>query len=276
MSVYSTRIPALAVALALLGLTACSGPVTTSARVGTPEFYWYAAKETYAAGDYVKTADHLDHLIGSQNEYTARAVPWSLVLTSGMAAGYMELADAYVAGARANKPNALTFRKKASDYRTMASPLVLRFAQNVEKMNQVPAGGVQLAFGLPKGAAQQSALMAQIAKGFQLDKADEEQAAMLTIQRNVLLAVCRAAGAPNDAARTDEVLSHASALIPRAQFETTISQILTLESSLYAREKLDDPEKLEAVKSRAQLMASGSARPTGPQAKLAPAQAGVQ
>jgi hypothetical protein len=188
----------------------------------------------------------------------------------------MELADAYVAGARANKPNALTFRKKASDYRTMASPLVLRFAQNVEKMNQVPAGGVQLAFGLPKGAAQQSALMAQIAKGFQLDKADEEQAAMLTIQRNVLLAVCRAAGAPNDAARTDEVLSHASALIPRAQFETTISQILTLESSLYAREKLDDPEKLEAVKSRAQLMASGSARPTGPQAKLAPAQAGVQ
>src|ERR1051326_4021835 len=168
MSVYSTRTAALLVLLALLGLSACSsGPAT--ARVGTPEFYWYAAKETYAAGDYVRTADHLDHLIATQNEYTARAVPWSLVLTSGMAAGYMELADAYVAGARVNKAHALEFRKLASDYRTMASPLVLRFAQNVEKMNQVPAGGIQLAFGLPKGAAQQSALMAQIAKGIQLD-----------------------------------------------------------------------------------------------------------
>jgi hypothetical protein len=276
MSVLSTRTAAIAVALAMLGLAACSGPVTTSARVGTPEFYWYAAKETYAAGDYIKTADHLDHLIASQNEYTARAVPWSLVLTSGIAAGYMELADAYAAGARVNKANALAIRKKASDYRTMASPLVLRFAQNVDKMNLVPAGGVQLAFGLPKGTAQQPALMAQIAKGYQLDKADEEQAAMLTVQRNVLLAVCRAAGAPNDSARTEEVLSHASALIARAQFENTISQILTLESSLYSREKLDDPEKLAAVKSRAQLIAAGGNRPAGSAAKVGPAEAGVQ
>src|SRR5437667_4776325 len=145
MSVFSIRIAALLVALALIGLTACSSP-TTTARVGTPEFYWYAAKETYAAGDYVKTANHLDHLIDNQNEYAARAVPWSLVLTSGMAAGYMELADAYVAGARVNKAKSLAFRRKATDFRTMASPLVLRFAQNVDKMNQVPEGGVQLAF----------------------------------------------------------------------------------------------------------------------------------
>src|SRR5438552_4067541 len=109
MSVFSYRVAALLIALALLGLTSCSGPAT--ARVGTPEFYWYAAKETYAAGDYVKTADHLDHLIDNQNEYTARAVPWSLVLTSGMAAGYMELADHYLAGARVNKANALGFRR---------------------------------------------------------------------------------------------------------------------------------------------------------------------
>src|ERR1051326_4065068 len=154
MSVSTTQTAALYVALAMIGLTACSGPVSApSARVGTPEFYWYAAKETYAAGDYVKTADHLDHLIDNQNEFTARAVPWSLVLTSGMAAGYMELADAYAAGARVNKANTLVFRRKASEYRTMANPLVLRFAQNTDKMSQVPAGGVQLAFGLPKGAA---------------------------------------------------------------------------------------------------------------------------
>jgi hypothetical protein len=259
----------------MLGLAACSGPVTTSARVGTPEFYWYAAKETYAAGDYIKTANHLDHLIDSQNEYTARAIPWSLVLTSGMAAGYMELADAYTAGARVNKANALAFRRKASDYRTMASPLVLRFAQNVDKMNKVPAGGIQLAFGLPKGAAAQSALLAQIARGFQLSATDEEQAQVLAVQRNVLLAVCRAAGAPNDPARTEEVLGHASALVQRASFEHAVAEILTLESVLYSRDKLDDPAKLEAVRHRAALIESGAARPSDSGSKLSPVEAGV-
>jgi hypothetical protein len=259
----------------MLGLAACSGPVTTSARVGTPEFYWYAAKETYAAADYIKTADHLDHLIDNQNEYTARAVPWSLVLTSGMAAGYMELADAYAAGARVNKTNALAFRRKASEYRTMASPLVLRFAQNVEKMNKVPSGGVQLAFGLPKGSAAPSVVLHNIAAGMQVSAADDERAQMLTIQRNVLLAVCRAAGSPNDSARTEEILGHASALIPRASFESTISEILTLESGLYSRDKMDDPEKLEAVQRRAALIVSGAARPSDSSSKLPPVEAGV-
>ncbi len=70
--------------------------------VRTPDFYWSAARETWAAGDYLKTSDHLDHLLSSTNAYTARAIPWSLVLTAGtLAAGYMELADDYsAAGAR--------------------------------------------------------------------------------------------------------------------------------------------------------------------------------
>jgi len=115
MSVFSLRISALVIVLALSGLTSCSGPATQ--RVGTSDFYWSAAKETYAAGDYVKTADHLDHLIDSQNDYTARAIPWSLVLTSGMAAGYMEMAEHYAAGARVNKAHALEFHRKESQYR---------------------------------------------------------------------------------------------------------------------------------------------------------------
>jgi hypothetical protein len=239
--------------------------------VGTPEFYWYAAKETYAAGDYLKTADHLDHLIDTQNEYTARAIPWSLVLTSGVAGGYMELADHYTAGARVNKANALAFRRKASDYRTMASPLVLRFAQNVDKMEKVPAGGIQLAFGLPKGTAAPPALLHQIAGGIQLGSGDAETAQRLAIQRNVLLAVCRAAGAPNDTARTEEILGHASALMPRATFLSALSQMLTAESALFARDRLDDPDKLAALRGRAQSVLAG----TGQAAKLPPVEAGV-
>src|SRR5215831_17199925 len=135
---------ALSVGLLALTLTSCSGPAT--AKVGSPEFYWSAAMETYAAGDYVKTTDHLDHLMESNNEYTARAIPWSLILTSGMAAGYMDLADAYSSGARLNKANALAFRRKAMEYRNMASPLAQRFAQNVDKVASLPPGAVHMAF----------------------------------------------------------------------------------------------------------------------------------
>jgi hypothetical protein len=240
--------------------------------VGSPEFYWYAAKETYAAGDYMKTADHLDHLIDNQNEYTARAVPWSLALNSGMAAGYMELADSYSAGARVNKANTLAFRRKAADYRTMASPLVLRFAQTAEKMSQLSSAGIQLAFSLPKGTAAQPALLHQIASGIPFSAADEETA---QAQRNVLLAVCAAAGAPNDTARTEEVLGHASALLSRAGFEKTLAQMLNAEASLYARDKLDDPQKLAAIQNRAQVLLSGTARPANASGKAAPVEASV-
>src|SRR5215470_9621986 len=106
MRTVSLCLAALLLTIGTLGLTSCSG--TASTKLGTPEFYWSAAKETYAAGDYTKTLDHLDHLIQNQNEHAARAVPWSLVLTSGVAAGYMEIAGDYAAGARASKSNAVT------------------------------------------------------------------------------------------------------------------------------------------------------------------------
>src|SRR5947209_8100646 len=119
MSVLSARVAALSVVLAAFGMTACS---TSTAHNVRPELdaYWSAAKETYAAGDYLKTADHLERLIGDDNQYTARAIPWYLALTSGMAAGHKEVADYYAAQARLHKSAAAAFHAKASAHRTMA------------------------------------------------------------------------------------------------------------------------------------------------------------
>ena len=163
MSVFSLRLSALFGAVSLIVLTSCSGPVPTNTR--TPGYYWSAAKETFAAGDYVKTTDHLDHLMSSPNEYSSRAIPWSLVLTSGMADGYMELADNYAAGAHRNKTEALAFGHKAMEYRITAGRLALQFAENVEKMGQVPAGAILLDFPLPIGTPATPPQFTQIAKG---------------------------------------------------------------------------------------------------------------
>jgi hypothetical protein len=257
MSVFSSRFTTLGILLGLTGLTSCSGPTAPTA--SSIEFYWSAARETYAAGDYTKTADHLERVIESDNRYTARAIPWYLVLTSGMAAGYMDLADQYSAGAHIRKADGLAFRSKAADYRTMASKLVLRFAQNVDKIGKVPLGSMPLGFPLPKGNAADPALFAQIARGIQLTPADAQNAEALAIEHSVLMTACLAAGAPNDMAKAEEILGRPSPSASRDAFSKAIARLLEKESSLYSRDKLDDPEKLAIVQARAQsVMAEGA------------------
>jgi hypothetical protein len=258
MSMTMLRLMGLLVLLALL--TSCSGP--SASAVGSPEFYWSAAQETYASGDYLKTLDDLDHLMENHSEYTARAVPWSLVLTAGMANGYMELADYYTAGARTNKAEALTFRRKANDYRTMASPLALRFAQNVEKMDQLPAGAVPVAFPMPKGSAVVPELFSRIEKGELPTPADADTAQTLAIQRNVLLAACDAVGAPNDMAKAEDILTHVSTT-SHATFGKAVAQMLENESKLYSRNQLDVPEKVAILHQRAQTVLHGEAQAGG-------------
>ena len=64
------------IALGALGLvaagTSCSsGPQPP--QPGTPAFYWAAAKETYRAGDFLKTREHLQRILATENEFSARA-----------------------------------------------------------------------------------------------------------------------------------------------------------------------------------------------------------
>ena len=67
-----------AIPVILIANSCSTGP--EPARMGTPPFYWLAAKETFTAADYVKTNNHLEQLTKSDNEFTSRALPWRLVL----------------------------------------------------------------------------------------------------------------------------------------------------------------------------------------------------
>jgi hypothetical protein len=258
MSVFSLRAAAILAAPALLGLTSCSKQPVAVEKGKTPDFYWSAARETWAAGDYIKTADHLDHLLSSPNEYTGRAIPWSLVLTAGMAAGYMELADDYTAGAHIKKSNALAFHHKAYELRAAASKLALHFAENVEIVGRWRTGPVPLAFPFPRGTAAQPGLASQIARGIELSPTDGEETKRLIMERNVLLAACLVAGAPNDAAKTADIFAQDNANVARPVFAKGLAEMLNRESTLYERQKLDDPDKLAIFKQRAQFVLSSA------------------
>ena len=75
----------LAIPVATAGLTfSCSS--SAGPQPGTPAYFWSAAKETFAASDYVKTSEHLDKILASDNEYTARARrTWAEGAVIGMA-----------------------------------------------------------------------------------------------------------------------------------------------------------------------------------------------
>jgi hypothetical protein len=73
MAVSASRRVALCGLIAVTSiLLSCSG-TTSAIQPGTPAFYWAGAKETYAAGDYQKTIEHLGNILSTQNDYVARA-----------------------------------------------------------------------------------------------------------------------------------------------------------------------------------------------------------
>jgi hypothetical protein len=96
------------------------------------------------------------------------------------------------------------------EYRTAAKQLALQFADRFAKFGQSQGDTVALAFGYPKGSSMQSAQLTKVASGMTLPQADVDLAMSHTVQRGILMAACRAAGAPDDTAKGESVLKGAA------------------------------------------------------------------
>jgi hypothetical protein len=226
------------------GLTfSCS--TDSAPQPGTPAYAWSAAKETFAAGDYTKTSEHLDKVLASDNEYTARARPWRLILTSGMARGYMDVADNLEYGVRAKKADPGGFRKYISNSRSTAGRLSLQFAEAFMSFQKGKDDPIELAFSFPNGSAAPVPELNRAAVGQPLQPSEIESATRHAMQRAVLLETCAAAGASDDTAKALDLFKSGGAKVPRASFMTAMANVLYVESQLFGPRKLDDPEKLK-------------------------------
>ena len=249
---HTSAIRGMATGILLLScflLSACSGG--NAPQPGTPAFYWAAAKETFAATDYVKTVANLEELNATDNEFSARARPWLLMMTSGMARGYMDLADSFEAGAQANKSSPTEFRRRTNTYRGEANRLALEFVQVFDKFQKGKDDPVPIAFPLPTGSAMPVMQLTKAGAGMMLQPAEFDSAEKRAIERGVLLAACQAAGAPEDPAKTQELLKAGAHQVPRATFMTTMAGTLYDESQLYTLRKIGDPEKMKIFCNRA-------------------------
>ena len=247
MSLTARRCFALfAIISAFVVLSSCSSQ-PAGPQPGTPGFYWGAAKETFAAGDYSKTLDHLDNLLNTENEYTARALPWYLVLSSGMTNGYIDLAEAYDAGAHANRNDPSSFQKQRNEYRKSGGQMALRFAERYGALAKLPGDSVALVFGYPRGSAADIPQISKVQKGMAPMAADIEAIQTSALQKGVLQMTCEAAGASNDSAKAQALLSAPDTKVPLATFQLAMAGALQKAAGLYARDKLDDPKKVETL-----------------------------
>lgn len=251
MTLLANRQAALWVALSATALLCSCSSTSSAPQPGTPAFFWSAAKETWAQGDYLKTIDHLDKL-SSDSEYAARAQPWLMVVTSGMAQGYVDLADSYESGARAHKEDPLSFRRLAGNYRTTASRLAQHFAETFQDFQKNKDDSVLLAFTFPSGSANPVPTLTRVANGMMPPANETESAQKRAVSRQILLATCRAAGAPDDPAKTQELLKTGEAKVAKTVFLTAVARALFEYSQLYTPSKLDDPGKLKIFCERAQ------------------------
>jgi hypothetical protein len=222
---------------------ACSS--ATAPKTGTPAFYWSAAKENYAAGDFAKAIENLERIAASDNEYTARAQAWGLILTSGLIRGQMDLADGLEAGVRAKKADPGGFRKYITNSRSAAGRQSLQFAEAFMRFQKNAPDPVVLDFGYPSGSAAPVPELTKAQSGIPLPPADIESAQRRAIQRSILLETCRAAGAPDDTAKASVLFQSGSVQVARAGFLAAMGASLYELSQLYTPSKLDDPNKLK-------------------------------
>ena len=220
-------------------------------KVGTPQFYWAAAKETFATGDYVKTVTHLEELNAHESEFTARARPWLLVMTSGMARGYIDLADSFDAGARINRDHAADFRRRTNTYRGQASRLALEFVEVFDQFQKGKDDPVPLAIPFPTGNAAPVMQLSRAAAGMILPPEAIDSSEKQAVERGVLLATCAVAGAPEDPAKTQELIKPGTFQVPRATFLNAMAITLFDESQLYGIQKMADPGKVKIFCNRA-------------------------
>ncbi len=111
---------------------------------------------------------------------------------------------------------------------------------------------VTLSFPYPTGNSAEVALVTRASTGDMPPAGELETAQTSNIDRAILLATCRAAGAEGDPAKAQDLLKSGEAKIPRATFVQAMATALYEQSQLYSHNKLDDPDKIKIICIRAQ------------------------
>jgi hypothetical protein len=240
------RIPFL-LCLALSLISCATGPAPN-----TPPWFWQAAQDTYRMGDYLKAIDHLQPLIAPGGEFTERAQPFRLVLTAGLARGYIDLAEAFEAGARMNEKAATEFRRRMNVYRSQANRRTMNFAESFLAFEKTgPGAAIPIAFPYPSGNPLPVAELTKAGQGIALSETELATAERRAIERAILMVASTAVGAEDDTAKAQQIFSGQNVTVPKETFLLGMAKQLHGLSQLYAPAKMNEPDKFQLLNERA-------------------------
>ena len=145
-----------------------------------------------------------------------------------------------------NRANPMPFRKTASQLRTMANASTLEFTEGMHRFMDVDkTPELTLAFDFPSGAAAEPPSLRKVSAGQLIQESEHEGLVRAMVQRGVLMAAGRAAGSPNDPAKTLETMKTGDAKRPRGEFLSAMAQELFDRTDLFGPSKPRPPEPHE-------------------------------
>jgi len=229
---------------ACLALIACSVG-SAPPQPGTPAFSWNEAKTAFHVGDTQKAFDNLDNLLRKDNEYTAKAQPWALVVSTGISHGMLELTDAYKAGVKANPDHPVSMYRQVNDCLRIANSAALPGADVFRKFiatNKDPQ--ITLAFEYPPSNPAEPAGLRVVTKGGVLNSTEADTLQHTMMQRGVVYAVGYVVGQPDDSTKAEALFKTAPVQVPRERFLFGMAQMLYDEAQLYDKKHIDDPRRV--------------------------------
>jgi hypothetical protein len=234
------------VGLGLLAASCSTGPKPPAP--GTPAFFWGAAQQVFKSGDLSKTNDDLQEILGSENDYTAKARIWEIALAAGMVQGAEELAAAYEDGARMNRANPTPFRKNVTQLRSLAGHSALDFAQQVHVLLGKEKGAqIAMEFPFPPGSAVEPPALRKVYAGVVLQEAEAGTLETAMLERGTVKTVCKLSGNPDDPAKSFDLFKTQPVQVNREVFLAAAAKMLFDESAIFGPNKIDQPLRLKAL-----------------------------
>lgn len=247
------------IGLAGLTLAACSsgggGP-----QAGSPEWYWQAAEETYASGDYEKAQQHLKEVADGESEYKEQAALWRAAISGGLARGYMELGNALADAMEEEESLAGVYTVRVQDFRRNARRHAINFTESVGLLRKIAEQqpDVALRFSFPTGSANESPTVAGLREGEKFSEEQINAAIDHTLKRGLLLQTAQMVGAGEDVAKAQGAFESGEAKVPQVVFLQNLGKSLYEISALFGSEQLHEP-KIQKVMLDSALQCLGPA-----------------
>ena len=223
-------------------LTACGEPIVAR----SPEALYAVAQQQIANANYSPAADTLARVVlaGPESEPARRARVLRLALLGGMARGYQQVGESYLAGSRS--PGAAAYasqmRTMALDYFGRARGSSLEMMDALDRMRREPAGpllGVDLS--LPAAGAERAVLV-QVRQGQWVEDAIRLRAERAEVGAQVREMLAGFAG------------TGGNEIDPAALYLAAARELVTL-SGIFGPESLREPRSLRLYHERALQLA---------------------